>query len=88
MGPAVGLIAAETITSNQQHERFLNTAKATEENFYQDCEKTHRIPTHEQYKIMFEARDKYINKAAHANAIISRGIAANLTSFFSSDSSK
>lgn len=56
--------------------RFLDAAKATEENFYLDCEKTHRIPTHEKYKIMFEARDKYINKAAHANGIISRGIAA------------
>lgn len=75
IGPAVGLIAAETITSNQNHQRFLDAAKATEENFYRDCEKTHRIPTHEEYKIMFEARDKYINKAAYANGIISRGIA-------------
>jgi len=86
--PAVGLLVAETITANQEHQRFLNAAKATEENFFRDCATTHRIPTHDDYKAMFEVRDEYIKKAAHANGIISRGFTAGVTSFFSPDSPK
>ena len=39
VGPAVGLLVVETMTANQQHNRFLNAAKSTEEDFYRDCEK-------------------------------------------------
>lgn len=83
VGRAVGLVAAETITANQQSERFLNAAKSTEQNFYRDCEKTHRMPTDQDYKAMFKVRDQYIDKAAHANGIITRGFTASFSSFFS-----
>lgn len=83
MGPAVSLLAAETITANQQSERFLNAAKCTEENFYRDCEKTHHMPSDQDYKTMCKVRDEYINKAAHSNGIISRGLASSFSLFFS-----
>ena len=78
--PAIGLMAAETMTTNQQREGFLDAAKSTEENFYRDCKKTNCMPTDEDYKAMFKTRDEYINKAAHANGIITRGFARGFSS--------
>jgi hypothetical protein len=82
VGPAVSLIAAETFTANQQSEKFLSAAKCTEENFYRDCEKTHRIPTDQEHKTMCKVRDAYIDKAAHSSGIITRGFTSGFSSFF------
>jgi hypothetical protein len=88
LAPALSLVTAEVITANQQSERFLNAAKSTENNFYRDCEKTHRIPSDQDYKTMCRVRDEYIDKAAHSTGIISRGFASGFSSFFSSDQTK
>lgn len=77
--PAVGLVAAETITANQQSEKFLNAAKSTEKNFYRDCEKTHRLPSDQDHKAMCKVRDQYIDKAAHVNGIITRGFTSSFS---------
>jgi hypothetical protein len=88
MGSTAGLIAVETITANQQNERFLNAAKVTEENFYRDCKTTSSIPSQDEYNAMFKKRDEYLDKAAHASGILTRGFTAGFHSFFLSDSPK
>ena len=74
VGPAMGLLAVETITANQQSDRFLRAAKLTEDNFFSDLKKMNRIATDEEYQAMTKVRDSYNNKAANADGILSRGL--------------
>ena len=74
VGPAISLVAAETITANQQSNRFLRAAKLTEENFFNDFKKMNRIATDEEYQVMVKLRNEYLDKAANANGIIVRGL--------------
>ncbi len=85
VSPALILMTAETVTANQEYDKLSKAAELTEKNFMNDFKSRNTTPNDADYQEMYKVRDKYIYEAAHARGVVSRGFAASVHSFSSSD---